>query len=293
MTARTRYGTTAQRPTASVANTGELYFDSTLGALVRSNGTVWAVVSVADASITSAKIDSTVAKSVDVQTFTSSGTWTRPAGAKLVGYVVVAGGGGGGGQAAANFSAWGSDGVESSIGSVVTAKGGNGAGQLTLLNMNSVANVFQMPGGHGNVTPVVNMLVPGAGGMGGTGSELAMDGGTSIVGAKGGPRGDGFSGGGGGGGSYGPGGAGKMTTGGAGNGTAAAENTGGGGGGASRASSSGCPGGGGGQAVVGTKPASAFGASETITVGAGGAGGDSTNDGGAGGSGLVIVTTYF
>lgn len=204
-----------------------------------------------------------LARSVDVQTFTSSGTWTKPDGAKIVEYIVVGGGSGGRGiNTSGPVTVAGSAGSASSIGSIVS----------------SLASPHDPAEGGLNI--------------GGIKTEAS-----ATVYAPGGASGSGYNAGGGGGAGYGSGGAGGAH--GGHSGISAGANTGAGGGGAGYSTAldagtyTGATGGDGGRIASGWMPASKFGSSETITVGTGGAGGSSTYSGGNGGSGIVIITTYF
>ena len=197
---------------------------------------------------------------LNVQVFTSSGTYTRTA--NVTRAVVIAVGGGGGAGGAGSGATGGGNGGTTSFGSQVSAAGGsgstgNGAGAL--------------------------------GGTGGTGATIAIRGAPGVRGvfAGVGSGGSGGAGGGQGGGV----GAGTNSPGGTGV-------RGGGGGGSATFFSAGCctiyvASGGGGQGETAIDYiASGLNATETVTIGAGGTGGVGTGGGGAGGAGYIIVYEY-
>lgn len=203
---------------------------------------------------------------VDIQYFTSSGTWTQPTGTKLVEVIVVGGGGSGGGAGSSANN--GANGGTSSFGSHCSASGGTKAG--TALS----------GGGAGTVT------VGGAGGIG-SGGDLNIRGGGGSAGSltaatsqvAGGAGGNSFIGGGGAGGNDANGSSGTHG--------------GGGGGGSTDSTSQYAAGGGGGAGGTAIKTiTSGLGVTETVTVGSGGAADNQTSDGAAGAAGIVIVKSY-
>lgn len=224
----------------------------------------------------------------NVQAFTSSGTWTKPANSKAV-YAVVIGGGGGGGN---------------------TTNGGGGGGGALLAQttfdaslLGSTETVTVGAGGNGGATGGTNSGTAGGdssfgtkilakGGAAGLGSGVGGNGGLGLGGGATGTNGTvGIWGGGGGGGS---------STGAAGAPGFSGFYAAGGGGGSSNTAGAGgiipdtpvaglaILGGGGTGAVTAVATAgSAYGG------GGGGGGGGGSAAGGAGGAGFVMVITYF
>ena len=206
---------------------------------------------------------------LNVQVFTSSGTYTRTANVTRAVVVAVGGGGGGSGRQAflgPPVVVAGSSGGTTFFGSHVSAAGGAGA-------------------------PANNYVPGGAGGTGGSSATIAIRGApglspaslqTTISGAGGGQGGGssaifpGFA----------------VQT----NGNDGVR--GGGGSGAIAAALSGCcvvpvTGAGGGQGETAIKYIqSGLGATEAVTIGGGGSGGASSANGGSGGAGYVIVYEY-
>lgn len=193
---------------------------------------------------------------LNVQVFTSSGTYTRTTNVTRAVVIAVGGGGGGGGA-----SGSGGTGGTTSFGSQVTAVGGSGGtgGGVSLSNPGGVGGT----GGTGS-----SISVPGQGG--GAGSFSGADGVGGIGGGAGGGRGTvktaGIAG------SRGGGGSGASTDGGCSNGR-------------------GCGGGGQGETAI-DYIATGLGATETVTIGAAGTAGAGTPAGGAGGAGYIIVYEY-
>lgn len=214
----------------------------------------------------------------DRQVFTSSGTWTKPAGTNKVKIIVVAGGGGGCGLAAGNSVA-GNTGGSSSFGSHASATGGGGGGGQT----------FYGEGSGGPSARAKNSL----GGIGSDGDEnhRGQAGGAPSSGRSSGTV---WAIGGNGGASHFGGGGASLADSAPGNAPDADGYGGGGGGAGVETTSSGAAhawgGGGGGSAVKFIY--TGIGSSETVTVGSGGSGGNSSNDGGNGAPGIVIVESY-
>jgi hypothetical protein len=131
----------------------------------------------------------------DFQTFTASGTWTKPATGTLAFIVCVGGGGGGGGGKGASQTLSAGTGGNTTFGSLVTAYGGGAGGQGW---DSTAANRSGGAGGGGalvswaiiplsslGATETVTVGAGGAGGAGGTAGASS----TSVVGGAGGSKG--------------------------------------------------------------------------------------------------------
>jgi len=257
----------------------------------------------------------------NIQTFTSSGTWSKPTGGTLT-RIQVWGGGGSGAKGQSTGSHGGGGGgaynelwiPTASLGSTETVTIGDGGAAQTVANTagnpgtNTTFGAFltgYAGGGGGWITG-------GGGGAGGGGGGVAAAGATGS-GATGGASGDGISagstsifGGGGGNGSAaagfnggsntfgGGGGGGSHGDGSSAVGNGGASTFGGGGGGAGSESASPAPGSGGKSYQGGNGGAGSFdtNAATAGTVPGGGGGGSEAGDSGAGGKGKCIVTTF-
>jgi hypothetical protein len=193
---------------------------------------------------------------LNVQVFTSSGTYTRTSGATRAVVIAVGGGGGGGGSGGT-----GGTGGTTSFGSQVTAVGGSGGATY---GGNLVA-----PGGAGGTGGTGSTIsIPGQGG--GSGSVISAQGTGGIGGGAGGGRGT------------------DRTA-----GIAGSRGGGGSGGGVDGGCATGRGAGGGGQGETAIDYiTTGLGATETVTIGAAGTAGTGSTLGGAGGAGYIIVYEY-
>ena len=209
---------------------------------------------------------------INVQTFTSSGTYTPTIGATSA-IIYGVGGGGGGGATGTSGATNASAGGTTSVGTIFNVGGGGGGVAST-----SGPGGVGAAGAGGTVTSAT-LALPGSAGQGGTNSAAGTffpggNGGSGLFGAGSGLGGQTND---------------QQP------GNAGGANTGGGGGGAAcnAAVTNGGPGGGGGG--VGITYATGLTGTYAVTIGAGGAGGvagTGGGNGGAGGSGSVIIFEY-
>ena len=320
--AASRYagGTTSGAPASGTYLTGDFVLDQT--------GVIW----ICTAGGTPGTWIAASPAAPNIQNFTSGGTWTKPAGAKLVVFTVAGCGGpggsgrqdaastvrcGGGGGAGGGIATRQMDAADiTSTVTVTIGTGGTGGAAITGGTANGNAGAA---GGNTSFGPYLSVL-PGAAGSGGT--NALGTGGAVTTGAPGGSAGGaasttGGTGSNGGGGisnfgGVGGGAGGGITSGNvaAGGGTALTPLTGGGTAGAAGVVDTTAPTSGTAPTAKGTPSAGAGGGAASITTaaqqgasgnqpggggGGGGAGlnGQSSGAGGNGGAGAVLVITYF
>jgi hypothetical protein len=244
------YDNTAAATRLTIGSSGQLGIGGanygTSGQVLTSNGS---------AAAPSWQSVSATGRLLNVQVFTSSGTYTRGSGVTTA--VVFAVGGGGGGKGANGGSAGGNggNGGTTSFGAHVTAAGGTGS-------------TGSQGGAGGTGGTSATLAIPGQGGGTGLGADSAYFGG--IGGGQGGGRSS------------------ALGT----AGTAGSRGGGGSGGSGETACGPQFGGGGGGQGETGIKYTTTVGATETVTIGAGGTAGTGSAAGGAGGPGYIIVYEY-
>ena len=220
--------------------------------VIASDGTQWNIIA------QTPPVAASTGRLLNIQTFTSTGTYTPTTGTNTI-KAFVQGGGGGGGGSGGN----GGGGAPSSIGTLCIAAGG-GAG-----------------GGAGNYTPGAGGTVSGSsvlqaltGSDGGAGGHVSFgqggNGGPGIFGTGSGYGGTSNS---------------LATV----NPAAGAANTGAGGGGAVNNGAEGGSGGGAGGLGIYYGPTTG---TSSITIGAGGSAGSGSAPGANGGSGIVIIEEY-
>jgi hypothetical protein len=205
---------------------------------------------------------------LNMQVFTSSGTYTPTTGTSAILVIAQGGGGGGGGTGGSGVSNGGTGGT-TSFGALLVCGGGTGGVAGT--------NTATGSGGAGGTTSAGTLQLAGsAGGAstigGGSGNGVGGNGGAGFFGTGAGSGGcDGIT-----------------------SGTAAGTNTGAGGGGSSPPTSTYYAGGGGGAGGFGMYFTSSV-SSQTVTIGAAGAAGPNGSGGfagSAGGSGVLIILEF-
>lgn len=277
----------------------EVSYDNVNFRVLYGDGGIFAPIAVAT---TTGDDSSTLTSTTLIDTFTGSGTWTRPSWVTSVTYLIVGGGGaggdgnggrgggGGGGQVVTGTaSGLASSTYSITVGAGGTANSGDWGGNGGSSSFNGVTAAGGSGGGVGNADSGDGHTTGRSGTIGGGGGDQGAGGaGSSFSGGGGGSNGGGGGAGAGGNGASGPGG----STGGDGgtgvsssiSGSAVVYGGGGGGGGALAAGAGGN--GGGGAGGTGTAGGNAGAANR----GGGGGGADFTGGGGAGGSGIVILS---